>query len=170
MAEVVAWCFHSPRRLLLVVAGLLVALIGTGAVVRTVGPQAGQSRSGGGASAAVVGAQPAIDAAVTFTRAWASKPPSVTAAQWRQGLQPLVTAELGRLLAETDPASLPGGAPTGTPTVRFQSLYSAMIQVPLSNDRSVLVTVVLVSGRWLASDVEPDAGNVGAGVPGAPAG
>jgi hypothetical protein len=169
VADLVTWCFHSPRRLLLVAAGLIAVVIGAGAVVRLALPAGGDAASveRPAASVSVAGSVAAVEAAVAFTRAWASKPASVTPAQWRQGLQPLVTPELGRLLAETDPAALPGGAPAGRPAVRFASVQSALIEVPLSTRQSVLVTVVLAAGgRWLASDVQPDAGDAGAATPG----
>jgi hypothetical protein len=92
---------------------------------------------------------------------WASKPAAATDQQWRQSVEPLATAELARGLGLTDPAGLPGGVPQGEPTIRFVSVSSALIEVPLSTGRRVLVTVVLVNGRWLASDVQPLAGDLG---------
>jgi hypothetical protein len=171
VSDLVAWCFHSPRRLLLVVAALIAVLIGGGALVQAVMPRAGDGATDSPSStASVAGSGAAVDAAVTFTRAWASKPASASVDQWRQGLQPLVTPYLGRLLAQTDPASLPGGAPAGQPSVRFASVSSALIEVPLNSGRPVLVTVVQLNGHWLAQDVEPLAGDSGAVSPGAAAG
>jgi hypothetical protein len=165
VANLLAWCFDSPRRLFGVLLVGLVVLVGGGAVVRAT---IGSSASGG--SGPVPGvpndapqAQQAMTAALTFARAWASKPASLSAEQWRAQLAPLATPDLMRGLAVTDPASLPGGTPQGSATVRFVSVSSSLIEVPLSTGTRVLVTVVLLNGRWVASDVQPavgDAGNV----------
>jgi hypothetical protein len=171
VSDLLAWCFHSPRRLLLVAVALLALVIGIGVLVQAAMPKAdGGTPAASTATASVAGSGAAIEAAVTFTRAWASKPASTSAEQWRQGLRPLVTPDLAALLASTDPASLPGGAPAGQPAVQFLAVSSALIKVPLSTGQPVLVTVVLVDGRWLAKDVQPLAGDSGAvsgAVPGA---
>lgn len=171
MSDLLAWCFHSPRRLLLVAVALLAVVIGIGAAVRVLTPRSTPQAAPSSAPVAVANAGPAVAAAVTFTRAWASKAPSASPEQWRAGLAPLVTPELGRLLATTDTAALPGGGPTGQPGVRFLSSASSLVEVPLSTGRRVLVTVVLLGGHWLVSDVQPlagDAGDVGGGAGGAP--
>jgi hypothetical protein len=162
VAELLAWCFHSPRRLAAVLVGLLAVLVGAGVAVNAVrsGPVQRPS-SAVGVSGLSPDAGPAVQAALAFTRAWASKPASSTAEQWRQAVSPLATPELVRGLAVTDPGALPGGAPTGDPTIRFVSVSSALIEVPLSTGTRVLVTVVLVNGHWLASDVQPVQGDPG---------
>jgi len=165
VADVLAWCFHSPRRLLVVAVALLAVVIGIGAGVRALTPGPAPTASRPPAPVAVAEAGPAVAAAVSFARAWATKAPTATVEQWRAGVQPLVTPEFGRLLATTDPAALPGGGPTGQPAVRFLSSASSLVEVPLSTGRRVLVTVVLLGGRWLVSDVQPlvgDLGDVGA--------
>jgi hypothetical protein len=170
MADLLAWCFHSPRRVLLVLVALLVVVFGVGAAVQTMTPQGEPSATRSAPTAVAADIGPAVEAAVTFTRAWSSKPGSASADQWRQGLQPLVTPELARLLATTDPAELPGGAPTGRPVVRFVSAASALVEVQLTTGQEVLVTTVLLNGRWLTSDVQPaegDDGDVGTGSTGA---
>jgi hypothetical protein len=160
--ELVAWCFHSPRRLLVVVGVLLVVVLGLGAGIRALLPHDRVAAASPPAAAgSVVGSGPAIDAAVTFTRAWAAKPASATPEQWRRTLSALVTPDLARGLAVTDPSSLPGGAPAGQPLVRFASVSSSLVEVPLSTGARVLVTVVLVDGHWLAQDVQPAAGDNG---------
>lgn len=162
MHDVVAWCFHSPRRLLAVVLAVVVLVIGAGV--------AWQSRSEGGTEAgakpSAIGApqdsRPAVEAAVAFARAWATNPPGQSADQWRTRLSGLVTPELAAGLAQTDPAALPGGTPEGEPAIRFFSVSSALVEVALSTGRHILVTVVYYTdGRWLASDVQPLAGNAG---------
>jgi hypothetical protein len=169
VADLVSWVFHSPRRLLLVVGGVLVLVIGLGAAARVLlpGGSSDAAPSSPAASASVAGSAEAVDAAVSFTRAWASKPGTMTAQQWHEGLQRLVTPDLGRLLESTDPADLPGGTPSGPPTVRFVSGTSALVEVPLSTGQRVLVTVVQVSGHWLVQDVQPASGDLGDVSPGA---
>jgi hypothetical protein len=165
VSDLLAWCFHSPRRLLLVGVALVAVLILVGAGVRELSPGASRPSPSTSAAASVPvrNAGPAVQAAVAFTKAWASKPESQSAEEWQGTLEPLVTPELGRLLATTDPAQLPGGAPTDGASVRFVSASSALVEVPLTTGKGVLVTVVLLNGRWLAQDVEPVAGDVGAG-------
>jgi hypothetical protein len=163
VAELLAWCFHSPRRLAAVLAGLLVLLIGAGVAVTAIRGDSGahSSSSAAGLSGVSPDAGPAVQAAVAFTRAWASKPASSTDEQWRRSVGALATPDLLRGLAVTDPSALPGGAPAGDPVIRFVSVSSALIEVPLSTGIRVLVTVVLVNGHWLASDVQPVAGDPG---------
>jgi hypothetical protein len=170
VAELLAWIFHSPRRLLAVLIGFLAVVVGVGLLVQAAMP--GQSPPGTtptGVTAAGPDAEQATQAALAFTRAWASKPEGQTAEQWRQSLVPLTTPDLQRGLSLTDPATLPGGRPQGTPTVRFIAVASSLVEVPLSTGSRVLVTVVRVNAHWIASDVQPVSGNAG-DVPAAPAG
>jgi len=171
VSDVLAWCFHSPRRLGAVALVLLALVVGAGAAVRALIPAEGAPAPARPAStAAVAGTGGAVDAALAFTRAWASKPASASAEQWQRTLQPLVTPDLGRQLAYTDPAALPGGTPVGQPGIRFQEVQSALLEVRLSTGRTVLVTVVRSGDRWLASDVQPLAGDLGDVPSAAPAG
>jgi hypothetical protein len=164
MPEVIAWCFHSPRRLFAVGVAAIVLVLGAALAVQALSPGDGLAAGKGPAGAAVpadTGA--AVTAAVEFTRRWASVPAGGTAEQWRAGLNGRVTSDLASGLAQTDPAALPGGAPSGSPVVRFVSDSSAMVEVPLSSGKPVLVTVVLNGKTWLVNDVQPFEGNVGAG-------
>lgn len=162
MPDVIAWCFHSPRRLLAVGVTAIVVLLAVAAAGQAL---LGGSSSGAGSPspgvAAPADAAPAVAAAVEFTTRWASVPSGQTAGQWRAGLSDLVTPELAAGLELTDPVTLPGGGPDGQPVVRFLSVSSALIEVPLSSGRRILVTVVRVNARWLASDIQPLAGNLG---------
>jgi hypothetical protein len=159
--DLIAWCFHSPRRLLAVAVAALALTVGAGVVVQALRDDPAPVGGSAGAPGIPADTAPALGAAVAFTRQWAAVPPGQTAAQWRARLTPLVMPGLAAGLAQTDPAALPGGVPEGKPTVRFFSVSSAMIQVPLSSGRSVLVTVVLSGGRWLVDDVQPLTGNAG---------
>ncbi|MDQ1286597.1 MAG: hypothetical protein QG622_162 [Actinomycetota bacterium] len=163
MPDLVAWCFHSPRRLFAVVAAVAVLVIGTAATVQVLAGGDGPPAAGESAPSGVpADAEPAVTAAVAFTRRWAAVPAGKSAAEWRAGLVQLVTPELAAGLEKTDPAALPGGTPAGKPSLRFFSVSSAMVEVPLSAGRPVLVTVVFSGGRWLAEDIQPLTGNVGA--------
>jgi hypothetical protein len=160
--EVIAWVFHSPRRLLVVVVAAIALLLLGALAVQATRPGAGRSGDGAASGvAAPVDAAPAVSAAVDFARRWASVPSGQAAEQWRAGLSGRVTPELAAGLALTDPATLPGGSPSGEPVIRFVSVSSALVEVPLSSGRPVLVTVVSSNGRWLASDVQPVEGNAG---------
>ena len=170
MAELLAWIFHSPRRLLAVLIGLLAVVIGVGLLVQAAMPrQPSSGTAPTGVTAAGPDTEQATQAALAFTRAWASKADGQTAEQWRQSLVPLTTPDLQRGLSLTDPATLPGGRPQGTPTVRFIAVASSLVEVPLSTGSRVLVTVVRVNAHWVASDVQPVSGNAG-DVPASPAG
>jgi hypothetical protein len=168
--ELIAWCFHSPRRLLAVGAVAIALLLAGAVMVQTMLSDDGH-RAGGVPSAvtAPAGTGAALSAAVEFTRRWASVPPGQTVEQWRAGMAGRVTSDLASGLALTDPAALPGGTPVGQPVVRFVSVASALVEVPLSSGRHVLVSVVLSGKTWLASDVQPLEGNAG-DVPVDPAG
>lgn len=190
--DLVAWIFHSPRRLVLVagvvllaalgVGGLLSRLSGAGAAggpVATASPTAtptaettGRPSPAGTAAATptpvtgVSGAQapdaaPFVTAAVRFTQVWGRLQPGETAAQWHDRVDPLATPELAAALRLTDPASLPGAAPTGRAVVRYLAETSALVAVPLTDGSTVLVTVVAQGGRWQVSDVQPDVGDAG---------
>jgi hypothetical protein len=162
VADLLAWCFHSPRRLLLVAAVVVAVVLGGVVAAQALWPgRAGEPGPRASGVEAPAGSEPAVAAAVEFARRWASVPQGQDARQWRAGLAGLVTPELARGLAETDPAGLPGGAPDGQPVLRFVSVSSALVEVPLSGGHRVLVTVVLADRRWLASDVQPVEGNVG---------
>jgi hypothetical protein len=160
--DLLAWCFHSPRRLLAVVVAAVAVLVLGAAVVQALLPDDGTSAGGSTPGVvAPVDSAPAVAAAVEFTHRWATVPSGQDAAAWRTGLAGLVTPDLARGLALTDPATLPGGTPSGEPVVRFVSVSSALVEVPLTTGRQVLVTVVLSNDRWLASDIQPLEGNAG---------
>lgn len=146
MAELVTWACRSPQRLVAVLLTLAIGLLGIGSLAldqlgghhETTRPVTAYRDT----DAALPESKPFVDAAVAFVRLWAQPKPGQSALEWRRALEPLVTRELAAGLALTDPGSLPGGAPTGTPAVRYVSHSSALIAVPLTTGSSVLVTVV----------------------------
>jgi hypothetical protein len=162
MSALIAWMFRSGPRLVLVLVGLFAALLLGGWLL------SGHGRSGGGtaattrATSSAVGLPevgPATDVAVRFATLWAAKPANQTKTQWLDALRPLATQQLAAGLAYTDPANLPGGRPSGAPTVRFVSTASTLIAVPLSAGAPVLVTVVQDGGQWRVADIQPSVGD-----------
>ena len=161
MGGLIAWVFRSGPRLVLVLVGVVAAVVIGGWLL--------SGRNGGGGTAAPAGTTsaaaglpevgPATDVAVRFTTLWAAKPANQSKAQWLDALRPLATQQLTAGLAYTEPASLPGGKPSGAPTVRFVSTDSTLIAVPLSTGSPVLVTVVQDGGQWRVSDIQPAVGD-----------
>ena len=169
MPDVARWVFRSPTHFAGTLAGIVAVLVLVGLALRGDGGAAGAaarpapspSRTQAAVARDLPAAAPFVDAAVTFARAWATLPEGATAAQWRETLRPLVTSDLATGLALTDPATLPGGTPTGTPTLRFLAASSALVEVPLSTGSSVLVTVVDDATGVRVSDVQPAEGDDG---------
>lgn len=165
MLGFVAWACRSPRRLILLVGVPILAIVLGGALWNGNRDSAAGSgsTSGGGSTASGAAQLPDsgayVSAAITFVGVWGRLAPGQTAAQWHDAVRALSTQDLGQSLDRTDPTSLPGAGPTGTPQVRFLSSSSALIAVPLANGHSVLVTVVRGGNGMLVNDVEPDVGN-----------
>ncbi len=172
MPDLLNWAFRSPGRFAAVVLAALALVVALSVVSRGAGTSADQAPGEGRRAAAPTAtaapgslpeAEPYLRTAVDFARVWAVLPSGGTTAQWRASLAPLVTPELARGLALTDPAGLPGGTPTGSPALRFLASSSALVEVPLSSGVSVLVTVVDTGGGVRkVSDVQPNQGDFGA--------
>ncbi len=169
MPDLVQWAFRSPGRLAGVVAVLLALVVALSLAARQ-GEQDAAAREGGratpsasptAAAGALPPAGPFVETAVRFVRAWAVLPAGTTPQQWRAGLAPLVTADLARGLALTDPRDLPGAVPAGEPVLKFLAASSALVEVPLADASSVLVTVVDEPTGRRVSDVQPTQGDVG---------
>jgi hypothetical protein len=163
MPAVIAWACRTPRRLVAVLAvPVLVIILGANLWSRQSGDSAASSaRAAAAASGAQVpDATPFVTAAVKFVNVWGRLAPGQTAAQWHDAVRSLATPDLAMKLDRTDTSSLEGTAATGKPAVRFVAQSSALIAVPMSNGRTVVVTVVNGQGQnWLVDDVEPDVGN-----------
>jgi hypothetical protein len=169
MTGFIAWLCHSPRRLAVGGATILVVLLvagtalfgnGTGARVSD-GGAAGAAGPGPVASSAaqVPDAGPYVTAALGFVRLWSQVKPGETATEWHAALVPLTTPDLGRALGTTDPTDLPGVAPAGDPVVRYVAQTSALVAVPLADSTSVLVSVVMNGQAALISDIQPNLGD-----------
>jgi len=167
LGDAIIWLCRSPRRLAVsAVVILAVVLIGGSTLFGDSGSGPGGKNSGSGSVTAtttpvaqVPDAAPYVTTAVNFVEAWSRLKPGETAAQWQARLTPLVTPDLSRALKTTDPDALPGVGPSGSPVVRFVSQTSALIAVPLANNSSVLVTVVLGGVDPLVSDIQPNVGD-----------
>jgi hypothetical protein len=166
-SEVFAWICRTPRRLAVVGLSLVIIIfVGGSALFGNGSGSHGDSKTTSATSstpsvtaAAVPPAGEFTNAAVTFVRVWSRLNPGETATQWQQKLQPLTTTELGKALRTTDTSTLPGVAPAGEPTVRWVSLASALIAVPLGDGTSVLVTVVSGVTHPEVSDIQPNTGD-----------
>ena len=168
MAELVTWLCRSPRRLVTVLGGTLLVVVVVGSTVlrgggaHPAGSAAGARPAAPATSvAAVPDATPFVTAAVRFVAQWGHAAAGESAAHWQARVDPLATPDLAAALRQTDLASLPGGGPSGRPSVRYVAQSSAMIAVPLTTGETVLVTVVNSAGSWRVSDVEPDVGDYG---------
>jgi len=159
---VIGWLCRTPRRLVAVVGGVLLALVAGNYLLS--GEGSGSRAAATATAAPLVSFQapdpaPYVRAAVRFTELWASLGKGRSVERWRSDLTALATEDLARGLELTDPASLPGAKVRGTPVVRSVSQDSALVAVPLSNDQQVLVTVVRSGDGLAVSDVRPYAGN-----------
>lgn len=94
----------------------------------------------------------AVDAATGYVQAWAR--PTLPRAAWYSQLTPLVVAEYGQLLADTDPANVPATAVTGAPRVVSASTATVVVDVP-TDAGPIRVSVVNRDGGWLVATVSP---------------
>jgi hypothetical protein len=165
VADAVKWLCRSPRRLAVTVGGLiLIAVIGGSAFNGrgSTGAEEPEPTPSTVSTAAVPDAKPYVEAAVRFVDAWSQTRAGETEEQWHARVAKLSTPELAAALANTDPASLPGSPPSGSPIVRYVAQDSGQVAVPLADGSSVLVTVVSASrSTWQVSDVQPDVGDFG---------
>jgi hypothetical protein len=96
----------------------------------------------------------AQQAAAEFVAAWAR--PDLDAPTWQAGLTPLATPELAASLADTDPANVPPVTVSGQPVQVAANAEAGVFDVPTTGE-FIRVTVQLIDGRWLATDVQPAA-------------
>jgi hypothetical protein len=163
MAEMIAWACRTPRRLVgvVLVPILLLVLIGS----FWSGRLSGEGSSGAGGSVPTVSAQvpdaaPFVTAAVRFVNTWGKLAPGQTPDEWRDAVRALATTDLSTRLDQTDLNGLVNASASGKPDVRFLTTASALVAVPMTNGRPVLITVVNNDNqRWLVDDVQPDIGN-----------
>jgi hypothetical protein len=176
--DLLAWAFHSPRRLLGVVAGLLLALtLGVTGVAQAVGGGGGKAAAGS-TSRAEATAAPSPDPAATsaaaleayqppapdpdaatvarkFVKAWLKGPSAKTDKAWLDALHPYVTSELYAGLVETDPARIPPAkiAPGEVGALAVGD-YLNELTVPLEGGRALAVTLAYDGAVWRVTSVE----------------
>ena len=170
------WPLHSPARLFGVLAVLVALAVGVSWIGGAVGGDApGGSRALGpaptfasGPAAPAPGAAPvtelsprslplseappvALAVAERWTQAWATHPAGTTPQQWSAGLAPYTTEEYLGVLAEVDPANVPGNAVTG-PAVAVEVRPEAVrVEVPTDAVRLELLLVQVGPGDWRVS-------------------
>jgi hypothetical protein len=169
--DLVAWLFHSPRRLLLVI---LVPLIVTSLVsvlfsgLKQEAPQApaNQATNSPGADAMATGAgtpplatapPEAFDTVDSFVRIWLTGPAAETDEQvraWHERLRAYVTPELAAALQHTDPARVPDATVAGPPVVLQAGDYLTEMSVPMSDGRDLNLTIAWDGQVWRVSDIE----------------
>ncbi|PVZ11139.1 hypothetical protein [Actinomycetospora cinnamomea] len=169
------WPLHSPARLFLVLAAVVAIAAGISWIGGAVG---GPEPTGGalgpattaapGTVAPAPGAPPvtelrprilplsaappvALAVAERWTRAWATHPPGTTPQQWSAGLAPYTTEEYLAVLAEVDPANVPGNAVTGPPEAVEVRPEAVRVQVPTDAVRLELLLVQVGPGDWRVS-------------------
>jgi hypothetical protein len=145
---------------LLVVPILLLVAVGTIWSGRRDDGSAGTGGPAAIANAQVPDAAPFVTAAVRFVNVWGRLAPGQTPDQWHEAVRALSTPQLASALTQTSPESLPGISASGKPSVRYVTSTDAIIAVPMTNGRSVVVSVISPDAKtWLVRDVQPDAGN-----------
>ncbi|WP_051800152.1 hypothetical protein [Catenuloplanes japonicus] len=93
----------------------------------------------------------AVDAAARFADAWAR--PDLPAADWREDVAALATAEYAHLLRTVDPADVPATRVTGQPQPRESTTARVVVDVP-TDAGTLRVICVAPHGRWLVATVQ----------------
>lgn len=159
----IAWACRTPQRLIGVALVPILSLVLIGSFWS--GLRHGEDGSGAGGPVPTVSAQvpdaaPFVTAAVRFVNVWGRLAPGQTPDEWRGTVRALATPDLASKLDQTDLNGLVNASASGKPDVRFLTTTSALVAVPMTNGRPVLVTVVNSDNqRWLVDDVQPDVGN-----------
>jgi hypothetical protein len=177
--DLLAWLFHSPRRLLLVLAALLIVatlapalvsrLINSGDGSRgSVVEQAAEGTAPTGTAnalpeASVVATAPPKALAVvdTFMQIWLSGPSVTTGAgtqEWHRRLVPYVTPELAAALEDAAPDRVPDATVAGSPRVLRVGEFLSHIAMPMSDGKDVTLTVAWDGEVWRVSDIDREAG------------
>lgn len=107
---------------------------------------------GVGVAASSPAAPAAVAAALAFVTAWAR--PELAPDRWYAGVREVVIPQYARLLADTDPASVPAHSVVG-PAQVLSSTTAVVVAVVATDAGEVQVTVVHVGGRWLVATARP---------------
>lgn len=163
MSRLITWVCQTPRRLTGSLAVPILLLLVTGSIWS--GNRGSNDNSLGSGPVAAVNAQvpdaaPFVTAAVRFVNVWGKLAPGQSPDEWHAAVRALATPELGNVLDHTDTQGLPEAKVSGRPSVLDVTATDAIVEVPMSDGRTVLVTVVAQDGQsWLARDIQPHAGN-----------
>jgi hypothetical protein len=169
--DLVAWLFHSPRRLLLVilaplVVASLVSVLSSRLEHETPGVPANRATETAGSEATptfpeivppATAPPEAFEVVRSFVRAWLTGPAATTDQQvraWHERLRPYVTPELAGALRDADPARLPDATAAGDPVVLQVGEYLVEMSVPMSDGRDLNLTVTWDGKAWRVSDIE----------------
>jgi len=177
--DLLAWLFHSPRRLLLV---LVVPLIVVSLVPAIGSRLAGGGSEGGGAAVhpppengtPTTTADPFLEGGGTgtappealavvnaFLQEWLAGPTATTRSeiqQWHRRLAPYVTPELAAALRHTDPARVPDATVARSPEALRVGEYLSQIAVPMSDGKDLTLTVAWDGEVWRISDIDREGG------------
>lgn len=181
--DLLAWTFHSPKRLLGVTAGVLLAVtvVVTG-MSHAVGGGAGRGASEAPATVASAAPTPsaanapalgspgssilapvpdvvATQVARKFVKAWLAGPSATTPKAWLTGMAPYVTGELYAGLAQADPARVPAGKISIVPaSARAVGEFVNELTVPLVKGPGIDVTLAYDGTSWRVTEVEESSG------------
>jgi hypothetical protein len=173
MGGLLSWVFHSPRRLLAVVATPIVMVAVVAGVLSSNNPDktaAGtalpesvrtQAPSQAPETPYTVTATPeapAPDALRTtrvFVETWLAGRTTEPLAEWHKALAQYATPQLAEGLRRTDPERLPDTSVSGTPEPVSVGEYLAKFIVPLADGSSVAVTTAWDGQAWRITDIQP---------------
>lgn len=94
----------------------------------------------------------AVAAALAYVTAWAR--PDLAPNAWYAAVRGLVVPQYARLLADTDPASVPAHTVTGPARVLSSTTAVVVVAVP-TDAGTVQVTVLRTGARWLIATARP---------------
>jgi len=177
--DLLAWLFHSPRRLLLVLIVLLVVASLVPALVSRLtkggddsqGSATKQTAENGSPTAttnalpeaaAVATAPPeALSVVDTFIKVWLAGPTATTRAEtqaWHRRLVPYVTPELAAALQDADPDRVPDATVAGSPQALRVGEFLSQIAVPMSDGKDLTLTIAWDGEAWRVSDIDREGG------------
>jgi len=174
MGRLLAWVFHSPRRLLaVVVLPLIVATVLAGILSKdgtgkpevsstpseSVQPEYGSPPPAPPAfvSTPTPSAPPAqaVRAAEGFVQTWLAGRTTEPVAVWHRRIASFVTPQLAQGLRSTDPARLPATNVSGAPEPVQVGEFLARFSVPLADGSAVAVTTAWDGQAWRVTDIQP---------------
>jgi hypothetical protein len=174
MGGLLAWTFHSPRRLLVVVVTPIVVVAAIAAVMSS--NQAGKEEAARALPESVQSETPsrtpgptrytttpspdapspgAIRAARVFVETWLAGRTTKPVANWHKQLAKYATPQLAEGLRSTDPSRLPETTVSGAPEPVRVGEYLANFLVPLADGSNVAVSTTWDGQAWRVTDIQP---------------